>query len=158
VISRRAFLGTVAGGLLAAPLAAEAQQAVRVHRIGFLSDSRQPWDEGFHQGLRALGYRTGQNITIEYRYSEGKLERLPSLADELVRLNVEVIVAGGTQATHAAKQSTSVIAIVMAVSADPGSAAEQTPVDHQTQCKSVVDKGASVCRFTYADSQQPDGP
>jgi putative ABC transport system substrate-binding protein len=98
---------------------AEAQQPKKVPRIGFLSDSRQSWDEAFRQGLRELGYVEGQNITIEYRYAEGKVERLPDLAGELVRLNVDVIVAGGTQAISAAKQSTSMIPLVMAVTADP---------------------------------------
>jgi ABC-type uncharacterized transport system substrate-binding protein len=101
------------------PLVTEAQQAVKVPRVGFLSDTRQPWEEGFRQGLRELGYVAGQNIRIEYRYGEGKFERLPSLAAELVRLNVDVIVAEGTQAISAAKQSTRVIPIVMAVTADP---------------------------------------
>jgi ABC-type uncharacterized transport system substrate-binding protein len=101
------------------PLVTEAQQAVKVPRVGFLSDTRQPWEEGFRQGLRELGYVAGQNIRIEYRYGEGKFERLPSLAAELVRLNGDVIVAEGTQAISAAKQSTRVIPIVMAVTADP---------------------------------------
>jgi putative ABC transport system substrate-binding protein len=66
-----------------------------------------------------LGYVAGQNITIEYRYAEGRLERLPGLATDLVRLNVDVIVAGGTHAIRAARHETSVIPIVMAVTADP---------------------------------------
>src|SRR3989454_11503293 len=102
-----------------APLAVAAQSATKAARIGFLSDSRQPWDEGFRQGLRELGYVAGHNITIEYRYGEGKFERLPGLAAELVRLNVDLVVAGGTQATSSAKQATGVIPIVMGVSADP---------------------------------------
>ena len=117
-MKRRVFVAGFAG-LLAAPRAAEAQPAGKVPRIGFLSDSRQPWDEGFRQGLRELGYVAGHNITIEYRYGEGKFERLPGLAAELVRLNVDLVVAGGTQATSSAKQATGVIPIVMGVSADP---------------------------------------
>src|SRR6058998_3099228 len=117
-MKRRVFV-TGFAGLLAAPRAAEAQPAGKVPRIGFLSDSRQPWDEGFRQGLRELGYVAGHNITIEYRYGEGKFERLPGLAAELVRLNVDLVVAGGTQATSSAKQATGVIPIVMGVSADP---------------------------------------
>ncbi len=104
--------------LILEPLAV-AQQAVRVPRVGFLSDTRQLWGEGFKQGLRELGYVAGKSITIEYRYGEGKLERLSGLAAELVRLNVDVIVAGGTQAVSAAKESTNVIPIVMALTADP---------------------------------------
>jgi putative ABC transport system substrate-binding protein len=75
-MDRRTFLATIAGGLLAAPLGVEAEQAGKVYRIGFLSDSRQVWDEAFRQGLRDMGYVAGQSITIEYRYSEGHLERL----------------------------------------------------------------------------------
>ena len=105
--------------LILAPLAVEAPQAVRVPRVGFLSDTRQLWDEGFTQGLRELGYVAGKSITVEYRYGGGKLERLSGLAAELVRLNVDVIVAGGTQAVSAAKESTTVIPIVMALTADP---------------------------------------
>jgi putative tryptophan/tyrosine transport system substrate-binding protein len=114
-----ARLATLALLLLAAPLAAEAQPPPRIPRIGFLSESRQPWDEGFRQGLSERGYVLGQNIVIEYRYADGKLERLPGLASELVRLNVDVIVAGGTHAIGAAKHATRVIPIVMAVTADP---------------------------------------
>jgi len=110
-----AILVALVGGVAMA----EAQQPKKVSRIGFLSDSRQPWDEAFRQGLRELGYVEGQNITIEYRYAEGKFERLPDLVGELVRLNVDVIVAGGSQAISAAKQSTTTIPIVMAVTADP---------------------------------------
>src|SRR5437762_921397 len=114
-----ARLATLALLLLAAPLAAEAQPPPRIPRIGFLSESRQPWDEGFRQGLGELGYVLGHNIAIEYRYADGKFERLPGLASELVRLNVDVIVAGGTHAISAAKNATRVIPIVMAVTADP---------------------------------------
>src|SRR2546422_4658785 len=118
-MKRRVFV-TGFAGLLAAPRAAEAQPAGKVPRIGFLSDSRQSWDEGFRQGLRELGYVAGQNITIEYRYGEGKFERLPDLAAELVRLNVEVIVAGGTQAVRAAKRTTSMISLFMGGHRGPG--------------------------------------
>jgi ABC-type uncharacterized transport system substrate-binding protein len=118
-MDRRAFMTGIAGGLLATPRAAEAQSATKADRIGFLSESRQPWDEAFREGLRELGYVTGQNITIEYRYGEGRLERLSSLAAELVRLDVELIVAGGTHSIRAAKETTTVIPIVMAVTADP---------------------------------------
>src|SRR5262245_2236734 len=89
-------LATVALLLLAAPLAAQPQRTANIPMIGFLSESRQPWDEAFRQGLADLGYIAGQNIAIEYRYGEGKFERLPDLATELVGLNVDLIVAGGT--------------------------------------------------------------
>src|SRR6266700_5542003 len=96
---RRAFLGTVAGGLLAAPLAVEAQQAAKVARIGWLGANLAAsphLHEAFRQGLRDLGYVEGRNFVIEYRDAEGKLERLPALAAELVARKVDVIVTGGS--------------------------------------------------------------
>jgi len=118
-VERRALIGTLTGGLLVASLAAHAQRAKNISLIGFLSESRQPWDEAFRQGLAELGYVAGQNITIEYRYAEGQFERLPDLAAALVGLDVDLIVAGGTHAIRAAKHATRVIPIVMAVTADP---------------------------------------
>src|SRR6187549_1351715 len=93
-VQRRDFL-IVAGALLAAPLAAEAQQAAKVARIGYLATSlgvspQRP--EAFRQGLRDLGYVEGRNLVIEYRDAEGKVDRLPALAAELVALKVDVIV------------------------------------------------------------------
>jgi putative ABC transport system substrate-binding protein len=114
------LVGVALGALLfALRVPAHAQQAKKVPRIGFLSASRQPWDEAFRQGLHKLGYVEGQNITIEYRYAEGKFARLPDLAGELVRFKVDAIIAGETGAIRAAKQSTSTIPIIMAVTADP---------------------------------------
>ena len=85
----------------------EAQQAKQVHRIGFLvpgsSATFSARIDALRQGLRDLGYVEGKDITIEYRYAEGKLERLPSLATELIRLKFELIVAAGSEATAAAK-------------------------------------------------------
>ncbi len=113
---------TLALGLLLAPLAADAQQAGKVYRIGFLSPvaptTAPTWDEAFRQGLRELGYVEGRNIAIEYRWAEDKYERLPDLAAELVRLKVDVIVAVAV-AARAAKQATSTIPIVFAVVGDP---------------------------------------
>ncbi len=110
-------------GLLAAPLPAHAQQPARVPRIGFLSPfspSENPlWRQAFRQGLRDLGYMEGQDIAIEYRYAEGRPERLPDLAAELVRLKVDIIVAESTPASLAAKQATATIPIVMTIVADP---------------------------------------
>jgi ABC-type uncharacterized transport system substrate-binding protein len=116
-------LVTFALSLLATPLAAEAQQATQVHRIGWLSGAYPPSGpdsslEAFQQGLRDLGYVEGQNITIESRYGEGKSERLSELAAELVRLKVDVLVALGNPATRVAKQATSTIPIVM-LTGDP---------------------------------------
>jgi putative ABC transport system substrate-binding protein len=110
-------------GALAAPIAAEAQAPAKVPRIGFLTPL-SPTDnahllEAFRQGLRELGYVEGQNIAIEYRFGEGRPERLPPLAAELVRLKVDVIVATSPPAPEAAKQATSTIPIVFAVTADP---------------------------------------
>jgi putative tryptophan/tyrosine transport system substrate-binding protein len=102
---------------------AEAQQAKKVPRIGLLSarssSSESTRTEAFRQGLQELGYVEGKNIIIEYRYAEGKFERLPDLAAQLVRLNVDVIVAAGVPPTRAAKQVTTTIPIVMAGGGDP---------------------------------------
>src|SRR5215475_15888284 len=90
---RRRFMVAVAGGLLAAPFAAEAQSAGKVYRIGFLRAGPPPrsYVEGFQQGLRARGYIDGQNVVIEYRSTDGSFDELPYLATELVRFNVDVI-------------------------------------------------------------------
>jgi putative ABC transport system substrate-binding protein len=102
---------------------AEAQQAKKVPRIGFLLASSLSANsariEALRQGLRELGYVEGKNIVIEYRYAEGKLDRLPALAAELVRLKVDIIVTAGPQSTRAAKQATVTIPIVMAFDFDP---------------------------------------
>src|SRR6266487_3470503 len=115
--TRRQFLRTVSVGLLAAPLAVEAQQPGRVPRIGFLSvtspSDRPPLLDAFRQGLSELGWVEGQNIVIDYRYAEGRVDRLPDLAAELVRLKVDLIVSGGTQGVTAAKNATETIPIVM---------------------------------------------
>jgi len=103
-------------------LAAQAQQAGKVARIGFLAQGPAPSGptfEAFRQGLRELGYVEGQNIVIEYRWAEERLERLPDLAAELVSLKVDVIVAPGTPAPLAAKRVTRTIPIVMAAAGDP---------------------------------------
>jgi len=118
-MDRRAFLGTVA--LLAAPLVAEAQTAVPL--IGFLSANSRPAmsarTEAFRKGLRELGYVERENLSIEYRFADGRFDQLPTLAAELVRLKVRVIVTEGTTATRFAKEATSTIPIVMAQDPDP---------------------------------------
>ena len=123
--TRRAFIGTLAGGFLAAPLAAYAQPTAKVYRIGLLGGSppktpggRRAW-EGFFQGMQELGYVEGQNILVEGRFYGDQPERLPALAAELVRLNVDVIVAGTAPAPEAAQRATSTIPIVMALHSDP---------------------------------------
>jgi putative ABC transport system substrate-binding protein len=119
-VQRRQFL-IAAGALLAAPLAAEAQQTAKIARIGWLGDrpAAGPRLEAFFQGLRDLDYVEGRNLVIEYRYAEGKPERYPALAAELVALKVDVIVSANTLGTLAAKQATKTIPIVFIGAADP---------------------------------------
>ena len=106
----------------AVPVPAGAQQTARIARIGYMASDLArgpPHREAFRQGLRELGYVEGRNVVIEYRDAEGKLERLPALAAELVALNVDVIFAPGTQHVFVAKQATKTIPIVFADVADP---------------------------------------
>ena len=123
-MDRRGFISSLVGGLLAAPLAAEAQPG-KVFRIGILGTSpltdpaaAHLWGV-FFQRLRELGYVEGQNLAIERRFSEGKAERLPDLAADLVRLKVDIIVAAGGSAPLAAQSVTKTIPIVMSNNADP---------------------------------------
>ena len=122
-MDRRAFIGTLAGSLLAAPLAAEAQPAGKVYRIGFLSNSTRPAGtvlvDAFRRGLADLGWVEGQNTSIEYRWAEGDMGRHPRLVAELVALKAEVIVLAGTAAARAALQATQTIPIVATVVGDP---------------------------------------
>jgi putative ABC transport system substrate-binding protein len=127
-MQRREFIaligGTVAGWPLAAPLASFAQQPVRIARIGFLH-SASPEGVGdvhlqaFRDGLRELGYVEGKNLQLELRWGEGKLERLPALAAELVGAKVDIIVAVTSPSVAAARQATRTIPIVMPLSSDP---------------------------------------
>src|SRR2546426_2005238 len=119
MMNRRTFLCGLTLGTLSAPLAVDAEQPGKVARIGRLEQGSAGTDSAFRQGLRELGYVEGQNIIIEYRYAEGRAERLPDLAAELVSLKVDVIVAGGTLAPLAAKQATRTIPIVLAAAGDP---------------------------------------
>jgi putative ABC transport system substrate-binding protein len=125
MITRRDFISALAGGLLAAPLAAEAQPPEKVPRVGYLNPG-SPSDplsqrrlEAFRQGLRDLGYVEGQNIAIESRWAEGQYDRYPALAADLVRSKVDVIVAQSGAATQAAQQATRTIPIVMSLVNDP---------------------------------------
>jgi putative ABC transport system substrate-binding protein len=124
-MDRRRFNGGVALGLLAAPLVGRAQPQAKVFRIGILSGSSVTSPEAGHiwdalfQGLRELGYVEGRNIAFEGRYYGDNVERLPTLAAELVRLQVDVIVAGSPPAPEAAKHATSTIPIVMINHDDP---------------------------------------
>ena len=124
-MDRRTFVGTLAGSLLAAPLAVGAQPAGRIWRIGYLSlvseklVQYRPWVAAFRDGLRRLGYVEGENVTIAQRYAAGQVERLPALAAELVRLRADVLVAAPAGSALAAKKVTSTIPIVFMGEPDP---------------------------------------
>ncbi len=115
-----ALVVTFALGLFAGPLPTEAQQKGKVPRIGYLHFRAGPiaTDEAFRQALRDLGWIEGQNIAIEYRWGAGKRDHLPALAEELVRLKVDLIVTAFRVATQAAKNATRTIPIVMASAPD----------------------------------------
>ena len=122
-MGRTAIFVLLVGLALASVRLAEAQQPKKVPRIGFLAavslSANSARFEAFRQGLRELGYMEGKNIIIEWRSSEGKADRLPALAAELVRLKVDMIVSGGSTATRPAKEATNTIPIVMAQDTDP---------------------------------------
>lgn len=107
--------------LFAFCISAAAQQPKKVHRIGILraGSAPDPFVEAFRQSLRDLGHVEGKSIAIEYRWAEGKNERLPDFAADLVRLKVDVIVAAGPSATHSIKKATTTIPVVMAFDYDP---------------------------------------
>jgi ABC-type uncharacterized transport system substrate-binding protein len=123
VVTRRAFLGTLARSLLAAPLAVEAREGGKVWRIGYLDQGpaarNQAYVDGLRHGLGDLGWVEGRNIAIEARFAEGKTDQLPRLAAELVRLKVDIIVTSTTPAALAAKHATTTIPIVIGFAADP---------------------------------------
>jgi len=123
VVDRRTFIGSVASALLAAPLAAHAQQAGKVFRIGILETIPAAQNaanlDALRKGLRELGYVEGRNLIIEYRSADGRAERFPELASELVRLKADLIVTRGTPAARAAMGATATIPVVMATMGDP---------------------------------------
>jgi putative ABC transport system substrate-binding protein len=121
LVDRRAFIGTLMGGLLAAPLVAEAQPAAKIYRIGVLSPGTAPPGplEALRQGLRELGYDEGRNIAITWRFAGATDDHLRDLAEELVRLKVDVIVSINTTASLAAKRATRTTPIVIARVSDP---------------------------------------
>jgi ABC-type uncharacterized transport system substrate-binding protein len=112
MITRRVFVSNLAGGIVVGPFAAQAQQAAKIARVGYLGGGSGPVDRAFLQGLRDLGYVEGRNLVIEYRSAEGNSERLHAVAAELVALKVDVLVAPSTVAALAAKQATSTLPIV----------------------------------------------
>jgi putative ABC transport system substrate-binding protein len=123
MIGRRAFVASV-GSVLASPIAAQGQPTGKVYRVGLLlggadDPSRFPFVEGFRQGLREHGYVEGKNVALDVRAAEGRAERLPQLAAELVDLKPNVLVASGTPGALAAQKATRAIPIVMVAVGDP---------------------------------------
>ena len=135
---RREFLGLVGGTAVGWPISLGAQQSGKVWRIGFLAGGLRPTTlEGtaysaFLRGMRELGYAENRDFIVEWRFAEGRFELLPSLTDELVRANVDVIVLGLTAAIPVAQQATSTIPIVMAISTDPVGNGYVTSLAHPT--------------------------
>ena len=129
---------------------AEAQQPAKIPRIGLLRPSRSDHGgsrvliDAFRQGLRELGYVEGQNVRLEIRWADGKRDRLPQLADELVRLKVDVIVSGGSTATDAAKRASSTIPIVMTQVADP---------ERDGFVASLARPGANITGLTHMNTE-----
>lgn len=123
IVKRRTVVVALVLGVLSAPLVTAAQQAGKVYRIGVLSVNSRPaslhFIEAFEQGLRDRGYVEGRNIALEYRFAEGRPERLPDMGVELVRLKVDLIVAANDGHVRAARQATTTIPIVMFLAADP---------------------------------------
>jgi putative tryptophan/tyrosine transport system substrate-binding protein len=122
MMDRRTVIGMFVAGIIAAPLASKAQTAPAVRRIGFLGSGARPTTVDLHEGdapLRALGWVEGKNLIVERRYANGRAELLRPLAEELVRLDVELIVTFGTDATLAAKNATTTIPIVIKSAGDP---------------------------------------
>src|SRR2546426_7446920 len=122
-MNRRTFLCGLTLGALSAPLGARAQQAGKVYRIGYLSNGNPtttaPFVDAFRQGLREFGWVEGQNVSIEYQWADGRLERLPALAADLLKAPLDVIVLGGGPAVRAAREATRTVPIVSAIMGDP---------------------------------------
>src|SRR5450755_4351902 len=123
MLDRRTLIGGVASGLLVATLGVRAQQVEKVYRIGILETIPVTQNaanlDALRKGLRDLGYVEGRNLIIEYRSADGRAERFPDLASELVRLKVDLIVTRGTPAAKAAKNATGTIPAVMAAMGEP---------------------------------------
>ena len=149
-MDRRAFIGTLAGGLLAAPLAAVAQQATKSPRVGVFvpgsasGDQFQQLRQAFVRGLRDLGWIDGQTVVIEMRWGEGRIDEFPRIASELVALPVDVIVAWGPQVIRAAQQATTTVPIVMAVVHEPIAFGF---------VKSLAHPGGNITGLSFQDSE-----
>ena len=166
-MNRRAFLCGLTFGTLTAPLVTEAQQASKVPRIGYLSagalTTAPTFENAFRQRLRELGYVEGRNIAIEYRWAEGKYERLPEIAAELVRLKVDVILAVTTPAAQAAQAATRTIPIVFTLVADPVAsglvASLARPIGNITGLPSIsseiIEKQSSPPSSTWSSTSRP---
>jgi putative ABC transport system substrate-binding protein len=151
-VKRCAFIAAL-GGAATLPLAARAQQpAGRIYRVGYLAlgsrEQQLGLTKAFVEGLRRLGYRVGENVVIEYRFADGATERVPVLAAELVRLGVDVIAAGNTANTVAARKATTTIPIVMANSIDPVGAGLVT---------NLARPGGNVTGFTQDTGDELNG-
>jgi putative ABC transport system substrate-binding protein len=162
MMNRRGFLLTSLAGALTAAFTSEAQ-AAKVYRIGFLWDTPSVWPhalEAFRQGLRELGWVESQNLVIEYRWAEGRFDRLPGYVEELLRLKVDLIVAPTSIYAGAAKRATSTVPIVFISHADPlgsghvaslarpgGNATGLTIVMSETMAKSVELLKAAIPRL-----------
>jgi len=122
-VDRRRFLLTSLAGVLALPLAAEAQSAGKAYRVAFLaaysSETDLPLFDSFRHGMRELGYEEGRNVSYEARWAEGRLDRLPALAAQLITLKPDIMVVSSTPAVLAAKKATRAIPIVMTSVGDP---------------------------------------
>jgi len=122
-MNRRLFIGSLAGSLLGAPFGTHAQQSERIYRIGILESIPAVQNaanlNALRKGLQQLGYIEGKNLIIEYRSADGRAERFPELASELVRLRVDLLMTRGTPATVAAKSAAGTIPVVMATMGDP---------------------------------------
>jgi len=139
MMHRRSFLGGVALSLVAQPYPVEGQQPARLVRIGYLTAASAASNAGrieaLRQGLRDLGHIEGTNIAIEYRYAEGRLDRLPQLASELLDLKVALIVSAGPAVTRTVQRATAVVPIVMAFDSDPvGNGFVATPAGTSRDC------------------------
>lgn len=123
--NRRKLIFALGAGALAAPFVPYAQQKTRTWRVGFLAQRGRPASMdpdiygAFPRGMRELGYVEGKNLTIDWRFADGKVERLPGLANELVALKPDVIVAGATPSVQAAHRATTTIPIVFVAVPDP---------------------------------------